>query len=345
MVTSAIMYFYCIYIFVLGINAVLKVNTVLCALLFQTCPPSELQLPLRLRWERCSDMVYGMTDYPYSVMLHRKIYIGGGSAGNDSENRTIQVYDMDNDVWSILPRYEYMWFAMTVVNSHLTLIGGKNISTRRTTEVTNQLAAFDPTSKNWTYPYPPMPTRRYVPAVSTYDIWLLVAGGINIGDLTEVELLNTSTNQWLSASPLPTPCGDMISTILQDDWYLVTSRKQVVCVSLPDIVSRIVSPEPTTDRSYYAIWRHLPNTPLENSAAIALCGSLVAVGGSYGSTRSTAIHLYQPERKKWTKVGDLPTERRHCFCTVLPNGKLLVAGGSENSGRYTRRVDMAAVLD
>ena len=57
-------------------------------------------------------MVY---DYPYSVMLHRKIYIGGGSAGNNSENRTIQVYDMDNDVWSILPGYEYMWFAMTVV--------------------------------------------------------------------------------------------------------------------------------------------------------------------------------------------------------------------------------------
>lgn len=288
-------------------------------------------------------MVYGMTDYPCSMMLDRKLYIGGGSAGNDSENRTIQVYNMDNDVWSILPRYEYMWFAMTVVNSRLTLVGGKSIRSR-TRRATNQLAAFDPTSKNWTYPYPPMPTPRFGPAVSTYDIWLLVAGGMDICDLTEVELLNTSTNQWLSASPLPTPCGGMISIILEDDWYLVTSRKKVVCVSLPDIVSQIVPPQSTTYKSY-AIWRHLPDTPLENSAAIALCGSLVAVGGSYGSTRSTTIHLYQPERKKWTKVGDIPTERRHGFCVVLPNGKLLVAGGSENSGQFTRRVDMAALLD
>ena len=76
--------------------------------------------------------------------------------------------------------------------------------------------------------------------------------------------------------------------------------------------------------AYYAIWHHLPNTS-STGKLCCYCGSLVAVGGSHGSTRSTTIHLYQPERKKWTKVGDLPTERRHCFCIALPNGKLLVA--------------------
>lgn len=68
-------------------------------------------------------------------------------------------------------------------------------------------------------------------------------------------------------------------------------------------------------------WCHTSST----GKLCCYCGSLVAVGGSHGSTRSTTIHLYQPERKKWTKVGDLPTERRHCFCIALPNGKLLVA--------------------
>lgn len=76
--------------------------------------------------------------------------------------------------------------------------------------------------------------------------------------------------------------------------------------------------------AYYVIWHHLPNTS-STGKLCCYCGSLVAVGGSHGSTRSTTIHLYQPERKKWTKVGDLPTERRHCFCIALPNGKLLVA--------------------
>ena len=62
-------------------------------------------------------------------------------------------------------------------------------------------------------------------------------------------------------------------------------------------------------------------------------------------TKCSAIHFYQPERKKWTKVGDLPTERRHCFCIALPNDKMLVAGGSENSCQFTRQVDMTAPLD
>ena len=44
------------------------------------------------------------------------------------------------------------------------------------------------------YPYPPMPTPREQPAVSTYDIWLVVAGGSRDGcPLATVELLNTST--------------------------------------------------------------------------------------------------------------------------------------------------------
>ena len=68
-------------------------------------------------------------------------------------------------------------------------------------------------------------------------------------------------------------------------------------------------------------WCHTSST----GKLCCYCGSLVVVGGSYGSTKCSAIHLYQPERKKWTKVGDLPTERRHCFCIALPNGKLLVA--------------------
>lgn len=56
------------------------------------------------------------------------------------------------------------------------------------------------------------------------------------------------------------------------------------------------------------------------------CGSLVVVGGSYGSTRSTTIHLYQPERKKWTKVGDLPTERRHTIPTERSIAQWQIAG-------------------
>ena len=282
-------------------------------------------------------MVYGMSEYPHTVVLHTYIYVGGGLADDVDEECTIQVFDTNKGVWNNLPRYRYRWFAMTVVNSQLTLVGGKDVSNWK---VTNQLAVFDPTSQCWRYPYPPMPTPRHRPAVSTYDIWLLVAGGGDRRDLATVELLNTSTKQWLSASPLPMPCSRMTSTVLEDKWYLVTNSKQVFRVSLPDIVSQAVSRSTATKSP--TLWSRLPDTPLGYSTAIVLHGSLLAVGG-YDNGARTDIYLYHPVNEKWAKVVDLPSARYYCSCVLLPNGKLLVTGGEDIFGR-TRRVDVAWTL-
>lgn len=285
-------------------------------------------------------MVYGMSHHPHSVVLQRNIYIGGGLADNASDECTILMYNMEHDTWCCLPKYRYRRFAMTVINRCLTVVGGIDASPGK---ATNQLAVFDHTSQNWTYPYPPMPTPRFDTAVSTYDIWLLVAGGYHGGDLATVELLNTSTALWLStAPPLPMPCSYMTSATDQDNWYFVTANKQVFHVSLPVYVTRTLS-KSTASKSP-AIWCRLPDTTLKQSTAIALCGSLLAVGGCHDNLSSTAIHLYQLESKKWTKVGDLPTALDDCFCILLPSGKLLVGGGS-SGGYYSSQVYEAAVLD
>ena len=287
-----------------------------------------------------------MTEHPHLVVLQGKVYMGGGSAYGD-ENEVVQVYDAGKNVWHELPRYRRRYFAMTVINSHLTVVGGEDTYTKK---ATNQLAVFHPTFRKWTYPYPPMPTPRYWPAVVMHGIWLLVAGGCDGDrDLATVELFNTSTKQWLSASKLPKPFHITTSTILKDSWYLVTSSKQVFRVSLPDIVSQTISK--STSKSP-ALWCRLPDTPLKNSAAITLNESLLTVGGSQPSKKSsdessTDIYLYQPEGQQWTKVGDLPNARHCCSCVVLPSSELLVAGGKRSDSFLpylpTKRVDVAAV--
>ena len=285
-------------------------------------------------------MVYAMSGYPRSVTLQKNIYVGGGTAENFSERCTILLYNVDKDEWSSLPKYQFRWFAMIAINNRLTVVGGKDASTRKTT---NQLAVFDQISQKWTTPHPPMPTARCWPAVSTYNKWLLVAGGYGGSSLTTVELLNTSTKQWLTAAPLPTQCGRMTSTILQDNWYLVSDSKEVFSVSLPEIVSNSISKCPATNSTQ--LWHRLPDTPLKYSTAIALRGSILVVGGLLGgSLRSTAIHLYLPESEKWTKVGDLPSARHYCSCILLPSGELLIAGGYE-SYATTSRVDVASIVD
>ena len=296
------------------------------------------------------------TEHPHLVELEGKVYMGGGSAhsARGDESEVVQVYDAEKNVWDKLPRYRCRYFAMTVINSHLTVVGGEDTYTRKPTD---QLAVFHPTFRKWTYPYPPMPTPRYWPAVVIHNNkWLLVAGGYGECDgspLDTVELFDTSTKhaQWLSASTLPMPFHITTSTILKNDWYLVTGSKQVFRVSLPDIVSQTV--DHSIASNSLAPWCRLPNAPLKNSAAITFNELLLTVGGSQPSkkgsydTSCTEIYLYQPESQQWTKVGDLPNARHCCSCVVLPDSKLLVAGGkrSESFLPYlpTKRVNVTPI--
>ena len=283
-------------------------------------------------------MLYA-TSNSHAVILQKKVYIGGGWANNDVDDCTIQVYDMEIEEWSRLPRYRFKWFGMTVINNRLTVVGGWD---RSLGKVTDQLAVFDPTSQNWTCPYPSMPTSRHRPAVSAYNEWIVAAGGYDGGRiLSTVELLNTSTNQWFTASPLPALCRNLTSTVDHETsvWYLVAYSKQVFCVSLPDIVQQTVSQ--STDSETPSLWRQLPDTPLGFSAATTIRGSLLTLGGSDSGTCSTAIYLYQPESRRWNRVGDLPTAREYCSCIPLTSSELLVAGGEESYGGYFSRVDLA----
>ena len=279
-----------------------------------------------------------MSGYPNAVVLQKNVYVGGGNA---YDGCIVQMYNVESNQWSCLPRYTYMRFAMTVINNHLILVGGNSPSTWKATK---KLAAFDPETQKWTYT-PSMPTPRYWPAVATYDIWLLVAGGYSrtCYGLATVELLNTSTNQWMSASPLPIQCNYMTSAIAQNNWYLITNSKEVYRVSLPDIVSQTV--DQSTASESPALWRCLPNTPLSYSAAIAFHGSLLIVGGRFdlSDNKSTSIYLYQPKSEIWTKVGDLPTACDDCACIALPSGDLLVAGGYDSSVQRTSQVHVASV--
>ena len=129
---------------------------------------------------------------------------------------------------------------------------------------------------------------------------------------------------------------------MEDYGYIITNSKQVFRVSLPDIVSQTL--EQSTASMSPALWCRLPDTLLENSAAISLCGYLLAVGGSHDNRIRTDINLYQPESDQWTKVGDLPNVREYCSCVVLPSGKLLVAGGYDSSVRLSSQVDVASVV-
>ena len=272
---------------------------------------------------------------PQSVTVDTVVYI----AERHRVSGVILRYDLHSQQWMEPLQYQYWACGMTTVSSQLVMVGGKDVSTNKTT---NRVAVYSPSQRRWrrwSRPYPPLKTPRYLPAVSTYHQRLVVAGGSYASGpkLATVEILDISVRhcQWLSATGLPVSCRLMSAAITHDALYLLGGSlgKQVLSVSLSALTQTDKPP---------AQWRTLPDAPLEHSTAIAVHGSLLAVGGSHGRQRSSAIHVYDQEKNAWNKVGDLPTEREDCACCLLPSGEILVAGGEVSQYNWTSRMDVAA---
>ena len=274
-----------------------------------------------------------------AIVIGDNVYVGGGatrSVGNSEY--TVMVYSLASGSWSKLPPHETQWFGMAAVNNHLVLVGG------RSTIVTGILAMWNEGSQTWTHPFPEMPTPRHSLSVISYQKWLIIAGGDpGTGPHSnKVEILDTLSRQWYKGSPIPTGCSEMSSAINGNMWYLSSGfshqgrNKCVYSVCLDELISQVLSqsagnaspPQPSP-------WQTLTDTPLTFSAVLVLNGALLTVGGR----ESSAIHRYQPSSRSWVKVGDLPTERWQCACTVLPNGEIFIVGGSTKiGGRLVRPV-------
>ena len=271
---------------------------------------------------------------PQSVTVDTVVYIAErGWSG------VILRYDPHTNNFTEL-QYQYCEFAITELSHQLVVVGGRDMSTSKTT---NKVSVWSPSlwRRSWTHPYPAMNTPRRLPAVSTYHQCLVVAGGCDdSGDLVSVEILDTSVShcQWLSVTGLPVSCSLMSAAITHGTLYLLggSLHKKVLSVSLSALTQSAKPP---------AVWRILPDAPLEGSTAIPVHGSLLAVGGSHDRQRSSAIHVYNQEKNVWNKVGNLPTEREDCAYCLLPSGEILVAGGEVSQYNWTRRMDVAAVKD
>ena len=276
-----------------------------------------------------------MCQYPQVLVFKENVYIGGGVAPTDMQRQTVMVYDPQKDSYDTLPPYTYKWFSIAIVNNQLVVVGGVDI---RTNKPTKQLGVWNEQSKSWTHPLPPMKAACNSPAVTTQNRWLVVMGGF--GDrtaLSRVEILDTTgSGQWHLAAPLPQPCYSVSTVTIGNICYLVGGfskggqSKKVFSVLLDDLISQAVS-QPARARAppTPSPWMTLPDTPLARSTALAINGALLAVGGGWGST---TINHYQPSSRSWIKAGELPAERFHCCCTVLPSGEVLVAGGYDSTG-------------
>ena len=285
-----------------------------------------MTFPLQLDWRRGPDMAFSMSYYIQSVEVDGTVYVGGGYATKDEDDYTVMAYSMQSCKWHTLPPYSARFFAMTTINNKLILVGGYHDGS---SSMVDQLGVWKTDSNQWTRLFPPMPTPRSSPSVTSYKHWLVVAGGCRKKvSLSTVEVLDIDNKQWSTAPSTPISWYKMKSTIIGDTWHLMGGRQDditditdVYSVSLEALVSHSAS-----DSS--KIWNKISPLNYECSSPLSLGGSLLALGGWDPKKKChvSTIQRYVPETNTWVPAGELLHPLQDCTC-IMTAGRLHVFGG------------------
>ena len=156
-----------------------------------------------------------------------------------------------------------------------------------------------------------------------------------------VEVLDTKSKQWYTASPLPCNAFRPSLTTIQDTLYVVW-KKFAVSVSIPMLISDAMSQSQASDSTNEprpTEWQSLPDTPTSHPPITSFHGHLLTVGAGYSP--SSTISMYLPHTEQWLPVAQIPTPRRACTCVILQETEeMMVIGGWDENKKFIKTIDI-----
>ena len=192
---------------------------------------------------------------------------------------------------------------------------------------------FDPVRQMWVLAATLLMPRVDHTATLLPDGTVLVAGG-DASPLT-VEVYDPGANAWSYTGSFGNGTGHLLhtATLLQNGKVLVAGGLASVAgarsAELYDPSARTWSAAADVLTPRY---QHTA-TLLQNGRVLLVGGFAELAGG--GSNYAFTADLYDPSTNSWSSAGSLSTAHVGHTATLLPNGKVLVAGGDGGTGSYS----------
>ena len=271
-----------------------------------------------------------------ALVIARNVYICGGKCPDVASAHVVQVYDLDKATWTKLPPAPQYWSEAVAINNQLVLIGGCEASS---CTITNMVSTW--TGQGWQQDIPAMPTKRMRPGVTTYNTYLMVAGGRAEDDQTllgSIDVMDTTTQQWYTPAnlQLPRPMYAMQITVsathicvasagiaYDATIYTITSSGRVWQLPVSTLPKVLVGEDSGPHQ-----WTEIAPTPHYCSTLLQDTEYPLAVGGRNDSYKPTTdIAVYDRHSNKWSTVGQLLEPRSWCTAVSLSRHSFLVCGG------------------
>lgn len=233
--------------------------------------------------------------------------------------------------WSAAaPLSQARWAAASVVlpNGRVMVVGGTT-GTSSSNAVTSA-TVFDPTTGFWSAVTGMLQPRAYAMAVVLTDGSVLVAGGSRNGQpLDTAERYFPATDTWVAAGRLNLPRTQGTLTLLRDGRVLAVGGG---VEGGPDWNSTASAELFDPKRGVWTLTAHMSVARARHTATLLPDGRVLIAGGAttfHGETGSVTAgaELYDPKTGTWQAAAPMSHPRYVHGAALLPDGRVLVAGG------------------
>jgi len=295
-------------------------------------------------WNPTGSMSIGRFVFTATTLQNNQVLVAGGDTGGDIATNTADLYNPLSGTFTATgnmnePR---VGFSATRLSNGKVLVAGGATNTEL---ATNTAELYDPTSGTWSMTGAMNVGRQQHSAVLLGNGMVLVSGGniertpcatdVCVNTIAGSELYNPATGQWKTVGDMTIPRSFFTSTVLSNGKVLAVGGRihtgpdyfDYKAIAWADLY------DPTTRK-----WTATGTMSIsrEDHATVRLAnGKVLVIGGTtvdFNGVTVASAELYDSVTGTWTTTGSMVQGRERFTATLLPNGKVLVAGGDFYDG-------------
>ncbi|HEX8360023.1 MAG TPA: kelch repeat-containing protein [Longimicrobium sp.] len=292
-------------------------------------PPPEPVVPPKVdggEWGARAGLLENNSEFALAES-NGKLYVLGGYPPSRETSRTVQIYDVASDRWSLgpqLPQPNNHGMAAGV-NGKIYLLGGQVTDDQQGATAVDMVYELDPANGAWVEKAR-MPTARSGGVAVVHGGKIYVAGG-RVPRGNDFAVFDPAANQWEVLPNLPSQRNHITGAAINGRIHIVGGRLGNGLSPVKSDAHEVFDPQTRTWSTAAPMLRG------RSGMNGVLARGCFHVWGGEAPTGMTPDHdYYDPRSNKWTSLRDMPIPIHGVVGSAFVDGMIWVTGGGTSVG-------------